>query len=144
MGSGKSLIERVIRTDYGGLMKNKPLSTILIGVLVSAAVEFLSQIFEERKKRNQMGAVTPEESAVKSGVASGDPASPLDRKPMALEAPKTSGFGKGLLIGGLVGGVLATLLSTIVIPQVSSKARAAYAGRAAFRHKRTGEKPDES
>ena len=106
------------RESYADIMLNKPISKILLSVLFKAAIDFVSEANEERKRAKLQASDTPVFSKVLVNKNGG--------KPMNDESndKDVSGFGPGLLLGSLIGGVIGAGLALWYAPQTGKKTQA--------------------
>jgi gas vesicle protein len=119
-------------THYSEGMLNKPLSKILLGVMFKAAVDFVSEANDERKRAKlreaQLTSQLADEATFNRTLrsASGDK-SKTQKVQGAIQMDnenETSGFGPGLLLGSLIGGVIGAGLALWHAPQTGKKTQA--------------------
>lgn len=105
-------------------MKTKPVSSILIGVLVSATVEFLSQVFEERKNRIRTQTDAPETS--RSDAAQKPDPVPVDVSPPATVRQRLTP-GRATVFGALGVCALGALICVAVVTRATKRSAMANA-----------------
>jgi gas vesicle protein len=99
-------------------MLSKSLSKILLAALFKAAVDFVSEANEERKRAKLREAQLASQLKDKNKIQRGEGDISMDNE------NETSGFGPGLLLGSLIGGVIGAGLALWYAPQAGKKTQA--------------------
>ena len=119
---------------YANYMLNRSLSKILLGVVFTAAADFLAEVNNERKLRNShRDEVVPPSSTV-----------PLTQHEKGEKytdyASERSGFGTGLLTGSVIGSLVGAGLALWYAPQAGKRTQAMMKREAARLHKQVNKK----